>query len=395
MTETSRLLGGRYEVGEPIGRGGMAEVHLGYDTRLGRQVAIKILRSDHARDTSFLHRFRKEAQSVAGLNHPNIVAVYDSGEEMLVESGGGDIDIPYIVMEFVDGHTLREVLNADGPLEPDRALGIVEGVLAALEYSHRMGIVHRDIKPGNILIADRGKSLGTVKISDFGIARAKSDVSDTQDEVITGTPAYFAPEVARGDDPTEASDVFSLGSTLYTVIEGQPPFGIDSDAIALLHRVAKAEIYRPTKSGPLTDVLLQLLEPDPTRRPTMAQARDALAAAATGGGTIEQLIDAPVYSSEGAVPAWAHRTTQLADPHRRNRLTGSTITGLPAVQQNTPLRNVPSPMDMFSWPPRIPTGPADASTRDKVVAWAPLAMTGMVAVIILAALIVVILVFTA
>lgn len=179
------------------------------------------------------------------------------------------------------------------------------------------------------------------------------------------------------------------------MIEGQPPFGIDSDAIALLHRVAKAEIYRPTKSGPLTDVLLQLLKPDPTRRPTMAQARDALAAAATGGGTIDQLIDAPVYSSEGAVPAWAHRTTQLADPHRRNRLTGSTVTGLPAVQQNTPLRNVPSPMDMFSWPPRMPTGPADASTRDKVVAWAPLAMTGMVAVIVLAALIVVILVFTA
>jgi non-specific serine/threonine protein kinase len=301
---------------------------------------------------------------------------------------------PWLVMEYFPSRSLAQAMNLADTLPPLEVAQIGAQIAAALAESHAAGIVHRDIKPGNILIADRGDSLGIVKISDFGIARAKSDGSDRQDEVITGTPAYFAPEVARGDDPTEASDVFSLGSTLFTVIEGQPPFGIDSDAIALLHRVAKAEIYRPTRSGPLTDVLLQLLEPDPTRRPTMAQARDALAAVATGGGSVDQLIDIPVYSSDGAVPAWAHRTTQLPDPHRRNRLVGHTVTGLPAVQQNTPLGSVPSPLDLFSWPPRIPTGPADASTRDKVVAWAPLAMTAMVAIIIAAILIVLVLVFT-
>ncbi len=383
------LLAGRYRLRSKIGDGGMGAVWLARDTLLSRDVAVKQVTSTEGLDTETAEEVRertlREGRNAAKLTHPHSIAMYD----VAIESGE-----PWLVMEYFPARSLAQAMNLADTLPPLEVAQIGAQIAAALTEAHAAGIVHRDIKPGNILIADRGKSLGTVKISDFGIARAKSDVSDSQDEVITGTPAYFAPEVARGDDPTEASDVFSLGSTLYTVIEGQPPFGIDSDAIALLHRVAKAEIYRPTKSGPLTDVLLQLLEPDPTRRPTMAQARDTLAAAATGGGTIEQLIDAPVYSSEGAVPAWAHRTTQLADPHRRNRLTGSTITGLPAVQQNTPLRNVPSPMDMFSWPPRIPTGPADASTRDKVVAWAPLAMTGMVAVIILAALIVVILVFT-
>ena len=214
-------------------------------------------------------------------------------------------------------------MNLADTLPPLEVAQIGAQIAAALTEAHAAGIVHRDIKPGNILIADRGKSLGTVKISDFGIARAKSDVSDTQDEVITGTPAYFAPEVARGDDPTEASDVFSLGSTLYTVIEGQPPFGIDSDAIALLHRVAKAEIYRPTKSGPLTDVLLQLLEPDPTRRPTMAQARDALAAAATGGWhdrAVDRRSRLLVRRRRAGVGSPHHTTRRPTPPQSPDRL---------------------------------------------------------------------------
>jgi non-specific serine/threonine protein kinase len=367
----------------------MGAVWLARDTLLSRDVAVKQVTTTAGLDNESAEEIRartlREGRNAAKLSHPHSIGMYD----VALEAGE-----PWLVMEYFPSRSLAQAMNLADTLPPLEVAQIGAQIAAALAESHAAGIVHRDIKPGNILIADRGDSLGIVKISDFGIARAKSDGSDRSDEVITGTPAYFAPEVARGDDPTEASDVFSLGSTLFTVIEGQPPFGIDSDAIALLHRVAKAEIYRPTRSGPLTDVLLQLLEPDPTRRPTMAQARDALAAVATGGGSIDQLIDIPVYSSDGAVPAWAHRTTQLPDPHRRNRLVGHTVTGLPAVQQNTPLGSVPSPLDLFSWPPRIPTGPADASTRDKVVAWAPLAMTAMVAIIIAAILIVLVLVFT-
>ena len=383
------LLAGRYRLRSKIGGGGMGAVWLARDTLLSRDVAVKQVTTTAGLDNESAEEIRartlREGRNAAKLSHPHSIGMYD----VALEAGE-----PWLVMEYFPSRSLAQAMNLADTLPPLEVAQIGAQIAAALAESHAAGIVHRDIKPGNILIADRGDSLGIVKISDFGIARAKSDGSDRSDEVITGTPAYFAPEVARGDDPTEASDVFSLGSTLFTVIEGQPPFGIDSDAIALLHRVAKAEIYRPTRSGPLTDVLLQLLEPDPTRRPTMAQARDALAAVATGGGSVDQLIDIPVYSSDGAVPAWAHRTTQLPDPHRRNRLVGHTVTGLPAVQQNTPLGSVPSPLDLFSWPPRIPTGPADASTRDKVVAWAPLAMTAMVAIIIAAILIVLVLVFT-
>src|SRR6187551_2731154 len=150
MSDESKILASRYEIGDLIGRGGMAEVHIGYDTRLGRTVAIKILRADLARDPSFQTRFRREAQSAAGLNHPAIVAVYDSGEDSAVESGGARVALPYIVMELVEGRTLREVLNEQTAMDPSEAASLTEGILAALDYSHRMGIVHRDIKPANV-----------------------------------------------------------------------------------------------------------------------------------------------------------------------------------------------------------------------------------------------------
>ena len=155
---TPRLLGGRYEVGRLIGRGGMAEVHAGQDTRLGRTVAIKMLRSDLARDPAFLARFRREAQSAAGLNHPAIVAVYDSGEDQAFESGGAPVPLPYIVMELVEGKTLREVLHEQTTMDPDEAARVTEGILAALDYSHRMGIVHRDIKPANVMLTELATS---------------------------------------------------------------------------------------------------------------------------------------------------------------------------------------------------------------------------------------------
>ncbi len=220
MSEDPLLLGGRYEVGELIGRGGMAEVHLGHDTRLGRQVAIKMLRSDLARDQSFIKRFRREAQSSAGLNHASIVAVYDSGEDHSIESGGAKVAVPYMVMEYVQGRTLREVLTERDRLPTEEASRVTEGVLDALAYSHRMGIVHRDIKPANVMIAKDG----TIKVMDFGIARAIADTAATmtQTQAVIGTAQYLSPEQAQGQNVDARSDLYSAGCMLYELLVGPP-----------------------------------------------------------------------------------------------------------------------------------------------------------------------------
>ncbi|GAA4116256.1 Stk1 family PASTA domain-containing Ser/Thr kinase [Knoellia locipacati] len=234
MSAESLLLGGRYEVGELIGRGGMAEVHLGHDTRLGRPVAIKMLRSDLARDQSFLKRFRREAQSSAGLNHSSIVAVYDSGEDHKTESGGASVAVPYMVMEFVKGRTLREILTERGKLPTEEALRVTEGVLDALGYSHRMGIVHRDIKPANVMISGDG----SVKVMDFGIARAIADTAATmtQTQAVIGTAQYLSPEQAQGQTVDARSDLYSAGCMLYELLTGRPPFVGDSPvSIAYQH----------------------------------------------------------------------------------------------------------------------------------------------------------------
>jgi beta-lactam-binding protein with PASTA domain len=217
-----QLLGGRYEVGELIGRGGMAEVHHGYDTRLGRDVALKILRSDHLRDATFLGRFRREAQSVAGLSDPAIVAVYDSGEERQRESGGAEVAIPYIVMEFVDGLTLRQVLSERGTLSANEAARITEGVLGALDYSHKKGMVHRDIKPANVMITGDG----AIKVMDFGIARAMADAQATmtQTSSVLGTAQYISPEQAEGQSVDSRSDLYSAGCLLFELLTGRTPF---------------------------------------------------------------------------------------------------------------------------------------------------------------------------
>ena len=169
------LAQGRYQVGQTVGHGGMAEVHLGTDTRLGRQVAIKIMRSDLANDQVFLARFRREAHSVAQLNNPNIVSIYDTGEETFTVPSGSTEKAPYIIMEYVKGQTLRDIIKENGALSQRDSEQIIIGVLNALEYSHRMGIIHRDIKPGNIMISDQG----VVKVMDFGIASALDDSATT------------------------------------------------------------------------------------------------------------------------------------------------------------------------------------------------------------------------
>jgi len=230
MNPEPLLIGGRYELGELLGRGGMAEVRKGVDTRLGRIVAIKRLRTDLASDATFQARFRREAQSSAALNHPSIVSVYDTGEEM-TDHG---IAQPYIVMEYVAGRTLRDILREGRKILPERALEIASGVLSALDYSHRAGIIHRDIKPANVMLTPSGD----VKVMDFGIARAVSDASSTmtQTAAVVGTAQYLSPEQARGETVDSRSDVYSAGCLLYELLTGRPPFVGDSPvAVAYQH----------------------------------------------------------------------------------------------------------------------------------------------------------------
>ena len=225
-----RVVGGRYELGELIGYGGMAEVHRGRDTRLNREVAIKVLRADLARDPAFLNRFRREAHSAAGLNHPSIVSVYDTGED----AGPDGTTQPFIVMEYVEGRTLRDIVKSEGRLPARRAMEIVADICAALDFSHRNGIIHRDIKPANVMITPAG----AVKVMDFGIARAVADNSATvtQTANVIGTAQYLSPEQARGETVDARSDVYSTGCLLYELVTGVPPFQGDSPvAVAYQH----------------------------------------------------------------------------------------------------------------------------------------------------------------
>lgn len=228
-----QLLGGRYEVRSLIGRGGMAQVHLGRDTRLSRLVAIKMLRIDLARDAVFQTRFRREAQAAASLNHPNIVAVYDTGDEVVRGADGKTVSVPYIVMEYVEGHTVKELLGDSTPVPIPEAVEITSGVLNALQYSHAAGLVHRDIKPGNVMLTNAGK----VKVMDFGIARALADsqATMTQTNAVIGTAQYLSPEQARGEVVDERSDIYSAGCLLFELLTGRAPFNGDS-AVSLAYQ---------------------------------------------------------------------------------------------------------------------------------------------------------------
>ena len=237
----SKVFGNRYEIGQMIGTGGMADVYIGEDKRLARKVAVKVLRSDLARDPSFLARFRKEALAAAGLNHAGIVAVYDSGEEGLNS---------YIVMELVNGHTLREEIQNPEGITVDRSLEIIEGVLIALAYSHENGIVHRDIKPGNIMFTDNGD----VKVMDFGIARAMDDIGATMTSTwnVVGTAQYLSPEQATGETADHRSDIYSVGCLLYELVTGQPPFTGDTP-VAIAYQHVSTEFELPTSINPNLD----------------------------------------------------------------------------------------------------------------------------------------------
>lgn len=284
MNDESRLLGNRYRVGKLIGRGGMGDVYLGTDTRLGRTVAIKMLRSQLTEDEDFRRRFRREAQSAARMNHPNIVRTYDTGEDPAGDATGNATVVPYIVMEYVEGKTVKDFIRS-GALTQSDSVRIISDVLAALAYAHAAGIVHRDIKPGNVMVSVSG----FVKVMDFGVAKAVADSSATvaMTANIMGTATYFSPEQAKGESVDSRSDLYSAGVMLYEMLTGQPPFQGDSPT-SVAYQHVNAEPVPPSEVNPevlpaVSRVVLTALAKSPDERyPTARQFSDDLLAAISG-----------------------------------------------------------------------------------------------------------------
>ena len=320
LTGGERLLAGRYRVEQHIGRGGMAEVHVGTDTRLGRKVAIKLLKSSLANDPTFRMRFRQEAQAASRMTHPTIVRVFDAGEETVLESGGGEAQLPFIVMEFVDGKLLKDLIK-DGPMTAQEAGHIIGGILTALEYSHRAGVVHRDIKPGNVMVTRSGQ----IKVMDFGIARAISDSSATvaQTSVILGTAQYFSPEQAKGETVDLRSDLYSTGVVLFEMLTGRAPFRGDSPiAVAYQHVSERPEVpsrLNPALTEAMDAVVLRALEKDKAKRYQSAEEfRDDVDAVLAGRAPAARLptVEVPteLFGGVEATPEATVRQLAFDDP---------------------------------------------------------------------------------
>jgi len=359
-----RILGGRYQVGELIGRGGMAEVHIGHDARLGRTVAIKILRADLARDPSFLARFRREAQAAAALNHPAIVAVYDTGEDTQTDAATGQTaHTPFIVMEYVEGHTVRDILRDGHAVPIDEAIEITSGVLSALEYSHHAGIVHRDIKPANVMITPTG----AVKVMDFGIARAMADsaATMTQTQAVVGTAQYLSPEQALGQTVDARSDLYSTGCLLFELLTGRPPFQGDSPVAVAYQHVGEVP-PKPSDVAPdvpevLDRITLKALTKDRNQRyGSAAEFRSDLDAAMRGGA-----VTAPALGALGAgALAGAAAGAAFADPNPTVAFDGATqvLAPTPNGWSATPAA-VPPPTQTSVFPDEA--GPGDEEPEKK------------------------------
>lgn len=297
----------------------MADVHIGTDSRLGRTVAIKLLKSTLASDPAFRTRFRQEAQAAARMAHPTIVRVFDAGEETVTESGGHETQVPFIVMEYVDGRLLKDIIR-EGAVDSSEAVRIIDGVLTALEYSHRAGVVHRDIKPGNIMITKTGQ----VKVMDFGIARAISDSATTvaQTTAILGTASYFSPEQAKGESVDARTDLYSTGVVLFEMLTGRPPFrGETPVAVAYQHvseTPVKPSSINPKVSPALDTVVLHALAKDRfARYQSAVEFRTDVETAGAGQIPVHRPVDAAGAGLFGSPPLVASGSElalqQLAD----------------------------------------------------------------------------------
>ncbi|WP_314036839.1 Stk1 family PASTA domain-containing Ser/Thr kinase [Dietzia sp. CH92] len=338
---TPSVLAGRYEIGETLGFGGMSEVHRGRDTVLGRDVAVKIMRPELARDETFYQRFRREAQNSASLNHPSIVAIYDQGEEHTADGA-----LPYIVMELVEGDTLRDIVKMDGPMTLERALGVMADVCGALDFSHKKGIIHRDVKPANVMISRDG----AVKVMDFGIARAVSDSSSTLTTTssVLGTAQYLSPEQARGETVDARSDLYSAGCVLYEMVAGVPPFTGESPVAVAYQHVRETprppSAVNPEVSRYVDAVVMQAMAKNPENRYTSAgEMRTDLITVLTGGRPAAPLVlsddeldddvrpDAPHgFTGAGFGTGRAHRppSDALTEVHDPAAVTGGAAGGV-------------------------------------------------------------------
>lgn len=348
--DEQRTLNGRYRIGALIGRGGMADVFRGEDLRLHRPVAVKLMRRNLARDPHFQARFRKEARSAASLNHPSIVSVYDTGEVSL-EDGHHPVDCPYLVMELVAGRTLREILHAEGAVGTDRAVAWIRAVLEALEHAHQEGIVHRDVKPANVMVTDAG----AVKVMDFGIARALADTSATtsQAQAVVGTALYLAPEQATGRTVDGRADLYAAGCLLFELLTGRPPFTGDTPLAVAYQHVREAppapSDVEPDLPRAFDPVVLRALEKDPEDRfPTGSAFLAALDSAA---------------ADPHAVPA---DTAALALPRPADAGVGGTVPGAdaPPAGQEAPHEDADAPtasMPLIRTRPQGAVEPATAA----------------------------------
>ena len=339
------MLAGRYQIGELLGRGGMADVHVGLDARLGRRVAIKLLKPSLANDPAFRTRFRQEAQAAARMAHPTIVRVFDAGEEIARDSSGRELQVPFIVMEHVEGRLLKDIV-AEGPLPADQAAQIVSGILTALEYSHRAGVVHRDIKPGNVMVT----STGQVKVMDFGIARAISDSSATiaQTSAILGTAQYFSPEQARGEAVDARTDLYSTGVVLYELLTGKPPFSGETAVATAYQHVSEAPVppsrLNPAVTPALDAVVLHALAKDRFERFQTAGDFKHDLEAALSGKVVERVPAGDDFTSTlfGVSP-----TSSAASEAALRRLADDDDDRVPRTQSRPPVAWIWAGVAMF------------------------------------------------
>lgn len=398
--DTGQLIAGHYRLVEQIGSGAMGVVWRAIDVRLERSVAVKQILpqpgvSEAERD-NMRQRAMREAKNAARFQHPNAIVVFDIAEH------GGD---PCLVMEYLNGPSLSAIISDEGTLPLGRVAKIGEQVASALVAAHRAGIVHRDVKPGNILIDEAG----TAKITDFGISRAAGDMTLTQTGLIGGTPAYLAPELARGSDPVPSSDVFALGATLYQAIEGQTPYGNSSNQLALLYAAANGQINPPQQAGAATALLMSLLRTEPTERPSMAEARERLAALAAqesgsgtaaspplfgaGGGRQPATPDTPGRGNpSGERPPWQRTAPQAqqsspAPPSPPAKQHTPTAAFVPMRSQAAPPNTPPRPVAAVNPPPsaaapvRPSSGKPDAKRKAALFAGAGAAVV-VIAIIV-------------